>query len=149
MDRNGQKEALIEEGATAVMDGAFARCNEVIKAVIPESVSVIGTAAFNGCDALENVVIPESVTVIRGKAFYGCGALRDVTIPEHVATIGAYAFSDCSNLKSVEMKNKMPPTIGEAVFDVNVAGFKIRVPEESAENYKMAWKEYEAYIVTE
>ena len=67
----------------------------------------------------------------------------------NVAMIGAYAFSDCSNLKSVEMKTKTPPVIGEAVFDANAADFKIRVPAESAADYKVAWKEYETYIVTE
>ena len=52
MDRDEQKEAAIEEGATAIGDGAFTRCNEVISAVIPESVSVIGTAAFSECNSL-------------------------------------------------------------------------------------------------
>lgn len=147
MYRDEKGETVMAEDEAGIKDGAFAGCNTMKSMVIPEGVSVIGTAAFRGCDALARVVLPESVTVIRGKAFHGCRALTGVTIPEYVTMIGAYAFGGCNSLEAVWVEARIPPIIGEAVFDATVPGFGIRVPDGSVAVYKMVWREYEDYIV--
>jgi hypothetical protein len=127
---------VISEGVTAVQDGAFFNCPNLMTVAIPgtvtnfgigifencfalgsvvisNGVSSIGTNMFASCFSLTNVTIPYGVTNIGPAAFYGCG-LSSIVIPDSVTDIGQIAFSGCP-LVQVALPSGLN-TIGQGAF---------------------------------
>ena len=85
------------------------------------------------------------VAKISDNAFYDT-ILKSVTIPATITEIGNQAFANCSNLSAVYCNPKIPPTLGDDVFEGCNSELKIYVPSESIAAYKEAWSAYESKI---
>ena len=90
---------------TAIGNGAFSGCTELVSVVIPNTVTNIEGWAFYYCTSLSSVAIPNSVKCIEEETFRGCSALRTIDIPDSVTTIGRGAFMNCEGLHSVVIPN--------------------------------------------
>ena len=94
---------VIEEGVTAISDGAFRECRLLKSAVFPNSVTTMGESIFFQCSELTSVVLPSSLEVIPQGIFYSCKKLTSVSIPESVKEISATAFAGCNSLPFVNI----------------------------------------------
>ena len=137
------RKIIISDGVTYIYDEAFSGCDSLTEITIPDGVTYIGTSAFSGCVNLAEISIPEGVTYIGQTAFSGSGLL-EITIPKSVTYIGGWAFDGCSSLKSLYCKAVIPPKDGG--FNIHAKAI-IYVPEESVEQYKLAWSENASKIV--
>ena len=72
---------------------------------IPNTVTAIGDGAFRFCSDLLNVTIPNSVTVIGKESFWGCNGLTSINIPGSVSSIGNMAFNYCLGLESIVVED--------------------------------------------
>lgn len=110
------------KSVTAIGNGAFANCVNLIDITIPENISVIGEDAFLGCRGLENVYVNNLerwLTIEYGNDYshpntYGVlhifengKEINTVSIPKTVTSIGDYVFCNFTALYSI--------TIGEGV----------------------------------
>ena len=76
---NGEiKTAVIENGATSIVDRAFYFHMSLESVTIPASVTKIGNEAFNRCVSLSKIDIPVNVTVIGASVFASGDSLTDV-----------------------------------------------------------------------
>lgn len=100
---------------TAIGDGAFSGCEELVRVTIPETVTTIGVSAFSDCTSLENLTVPDSVKSIGNYAFENCGSLTEINIPDGVPVIGDYTFYGCSGLETVTIPASVTQ-IGESAF---------------------------------
>jgi len=121
------KNAVIEDGVTAIGNYAFANCSYLTSVSIPDSVTTIGNSAFSACSSLTSVSIPEVVTRISSYAFYQCSSLTSVSIPDGVTTIGGAAFEECSNLISITIPDRVTIIFDYAFYKCNKLS-KILVP---------------------
>ncbi len=128
----------IGNSVTSIPERCFENCCGLTSVTIPNSVTEIGRDAFAGCTALTSITIPNSVTKIGIYAFFDCAGLTSVTIPESVTLIGDEAFGGCSGLTTVYCYINDPSVFKCQPFVNNVT---IRVPAESVDLYKTAWKE--------
>jgi hypothetical protein len=118
----------ISNSLTAIGDGAFGGCMNLLSVTMPDSVTNIGAAAFSACTSLTNVTmstaasigteafincyalpsisIPNGVTSIGDSAFYSCTSLHNITIPSSVTNLGGGAFSYCSSLTNAILGNR-------------------------------------------
>ena len=108
------RSVIIPESVTSIGRNAFFRCS-ITDVTIPDSVTSIGGSAFARCSGLTSVSIPGSVTSIGNSAFIGCTSLAGLTIPEGVATIENAAFESCSSLTSVTIPSTIT-AMGDSVF---------------------------------
>ena len=74
--------AIIPEGTTKIVEGAFSECTSLVDITIPESVTEIGRCAFFCCTSLKSITIPKSVTKIGEAAFVGCSSLESIVVAE-------------------------------------------------------------------
>lgn len=106
---------IINEGITAIEDGAFADLYYHLSSVtIPGSVS-IGEKAFYRCGGLASVTITGDGAKIGSEAFSSCDDLTSVTITGDGAEIGSQAFSSCSVLASLTFSGDVG-SIGDEAF---------------------------------
>ena len=91
----------IQEGLTAIYEGAFRNMTALTSVSLPESLTAIGFRAFAGCTALEQIRIPAGVKRIENMAFDGCAALKAVELQEGLEEIGGWAFSYCTALETI------------------------------------------------
>lgn len=103
-DRLEEVEKLtLDEGITAIQDGAFAGCTALKSVTLSKKLRYIGDRAFEGCTALCWVTVPAGVIGIGERAFAGCTKLTSIDIPASVSRIGDNAFEKnivCSGLKN-------------------------------------------------
>ncbi len=76
---SGIKSIMIPECITAIEEGAFCGCDNLITVTIPNGITAITESAFRYCQSLNRITIPESVTFIGNYAFFGCGRLALIT----------------------------------------------------------------------
>ena len=117
------KRVTVEDGVTAIGEGMFADCTNLVSIALPSVVTEIGNSAFSGCGSLSSIRLPEGVTRIGSAAFENCsklvslrisasvtgigdGAFRSsglisIVLPEGVTEIGSNAFYGCGSLVSV------------------------------------------------
>ncbi len=94
------RRAVIEDGVTALGQGAFLRCDKMESITIPASVKTIGKTAFGGCSMLSVLVMPEGVTFLGNLAFIDCSSLKEVSLPASLTNIDPSAYSE--NVKTVK-----------------------------------------------
>ncbi len=123
---------------TAIPEGLFKNCTNLLTVSIPEGVKTIGSSSFLGCSNLENVEFGSSVEFIDTKAFDGCNLsfihmpnsvnnlgqscfgnnpLTTVRIPDNLTTIAMNPFTDCSNLVSFTGDNHFVADEGRCLID--------------------------------
>lgn len=92
-DRLGEIQALrLDEGITAIQDGAFAGCANLTSVTLSKSLQYIGNEAFQDCGSLCWVTLPQQLIGIGEKAFSGCTKLTSIVVPGTVGRIGDRAF---------------------------------------------------------
>lgn len=92
-DRLGEIQALrLDEGITAIQDGAFAGCANLTSVTLSKSLQYIGNEAFRDCGSLCWVTLPQQLIGIGEKAFAGCTKLTSIVVPGTVGRIGDRAF---------------------------------------------------------
>ena len=92
-DRLGEIQALrLDEGITAIQDGAFADCANLTSVTLSKSLQYIGNEAFRDCGSLCWVTLPQQLIGIGEKAFSGCTKLTSIVVPGTVGRIGDRAF---------------------------------------------------------
>lgn len=92
-DRLGEIQALrLDEGITAIQDGAFAGCANLTSVTLSKSLQYIGDEAFRDCGSLCWVTLPQQLIGIGEKAFSGCTKLTSIVVPGTVGRIGDRAF---------------------------------------------------------
>ena len=113
-------EIEIPECCTAVLRGAFSKCQSLCKASFSES-TYIGSYAFSGCKSLESIsslsyasegvlsdcislfslTLSPSLESIDEDAFLHCESVSELFIPKNVTRVEALALRGCKNLKRV------------------------------------------------
>ena len=92
-DRLGEIQALrLDEGITAIQDGAFAGCANLTSVTLSKGLQYIGNEAFRDCGSLCWVTLPQQLIGIGEKAFSGCTKLTSIVVPGTVGRIGDRAF---------------------------------------------------------
>mgnify|MGYP004465568727 CR=1 FL=1 len=92
-DRLEEIQALrLDEGITAIQDGAFAGCANLTSVTLSKSLQYIGNEAFRDCGSLCWVTLPQQLIGIGEKAFSGCTKLTSIVVPGTVGRIGDRAF---------------------------------------------------------
>ena len=92
---------VIEDGVTAIGNGAFAQSYNLKTAELGKDVTRIGEDAFAHCSNLESINIPDGVTRIGAYAFAECHELESINIPDGVTAIEVYTFGHCGSLKAL------------------------------------------------
>ncbi len=82
----------LDEGITAIQDGAFAGCANLKSVTLSKGLQYIGDEAFRDCESLCWVTLPQQLIGIGAKAFSGCTKLTSIVIPGTVGRIGDRAF---------------------------------------------------------
>ena len=101
------KNVVIPNGMTSIVDYAFYNRNDITSVFIPNSVTTIRGYAFYGCSNLASAQISNCLTGIWEYAFYGCNNLAAINLPNSVANIGDYAFAYCSSLSSMTVPSNV------------------------------------------
>lgn len=83
---------------SAIVDGAFRRCEDLREVWIPDGIEEIPANAFSGCHRLRRVHLGKKTREIGGHAFYECRRLREVELPDTVEVMGSGIFDWCENL---------------------------------------------------
>ncbi len=72
----------VEEGVTAISDGAFSYCKNLTTVILPNTMGSIGREAFHACKRLSHIIIPAGVFEIREDAFTECPCLDAFQVDE-------------------------------------------------------------------
>ena len=115
MYRNKIKSVVIEDGITAISDGALSGISTLTSVSIPSTVKTIGNSAFSGCTNLTSATIPDGVESIGNSLFSGCSNLQEVIVGDGVTAVGSQVFSGCSKLTDV--------TLGESITSIGYSAF--------------------------
>ena len=79
----------------------------------PYTVTAIGEGAFCVCQDVITITIPDGVSSIGEWSFYNCYGLTSVTLSGSITYIGAEAFEACPNLTSIYVGALTPPELFE------------------------------------
>ena len=89
---------------TAIADGAFSSCTNLVSVTMSAGITTIGNNAFSGCSLLSNVTIPYTVTSIGTGVFSSCTQLQTIKLPS-LSSISDSLFKGCTNLQTIELPN--------------------------------------------
>lgn len=115
---------------TALGDGCFQVCPNLVSVTIPKTVTSIGSMTFNTCENLKSVKFADGINVkaLPNAVFNSCYKLTDVTIPQSVTSLGQYCFDECSSLTSIVIPDGVK-SIDESCFARCHSLKSIKVPE--------------------
>ena len=142
-------DVVIPDGATSIVENAFADATNITSVTIPESVNTIEANAFKGCTGLTSVIISKNVSSISSSAFSGCtnlskvyfnaencakttafnnmGSIKEVSFGNSVTTIPEGLFSGCTSINSVTISNSVT-TIPQGLFSGCSAIGSVTIP---------------------
>ena len=146
-----EKNVVIPETVTKILDEAFKGCKTVEKIVMPSSVTSLGKGVFRdcselkaitlssnirhisecsimNCDSLSVVSLPEGVQTVEKMAFYGCKELQKIVLPDTLYSIGDYAFTDCKRIQSVLLPSRLE-TFGYSSFHNCISLKILNIPQ--------------------
>ena len=123
--QNSIKSCVLPETVTSIENGAFYKCENIIRITIPDEVETIGSYTFYENTSLESIKFPAELKTIEEAAFAACTRLHDIklpskleeiqrrafeetaietiNIPESVTSLSNYAFEFCSGLKTIRI----------------------------------------------
>ena len=82
-----------------ISDGVLEKYNGNEKnVVIPETVTKILDEAFKGCKTVEKIVMPSSVTSLGKGVFRDCSELKAITLSSNIRHISECSFMNCDSL---------------------------------------------------
>lgn len=139
---------VVPDGTEILRPQAFEGCENITSIILPNSLETICNGALTGLQGITTLVIPDSVTTIEGSSsFHQTSSLTTLTIGTGITSIGNMVFYGNPNLTSITIKATTPPVLGSNnnAFD-NTNNSPIYVPEESVEDYKLAWSKYASRI---
>lgn len=141
--------AALPDRITNLDSGVLYDCSMLEAVVLGDRINTGGAALFSGCLKLRGVEFPEDMTMIPSQFFYYCTSLQKVTVGSKVASISSSSFSGCNVMKELVFLSVDPPVGTSGMFSDFAAGFVIRVPNGSGEDYKAAqfWADYAGNIV--
>lgn len=133
---------------TAIGEGAFQNCDEIVSITMPNSVTTIGSSAFVYCQSLTTVNFSENLTSIDDNAFNYCTSLTAPTFPASLTSIGSGAFAYCYSLSPIICQATVPPTAGVEAFLEVPTYATIIVPCASRGAYQLAneWSNFTGII---
>lgn len=139
---------VVPDGTEILRPYAFEGCENITSIILPNSLQTICNGALTGLQGITTLVIPDSVTTIEGSSsFHQTSSLTTLTIGTGITSIGNMVFYGNPNLTSIMISATIPPVLGSNnnAFD-NTNNSPIYVPEESVEDYKLAWSKYASRI---
>ncbi len=98
--QNEITQVVIPEGVTAIGEGAFMRCWNLLKITLPKGIVSIGDYAFSNTE-ITSIELKEGLVSIGDYAFDSCNELVSIILPDGLVSIGKSAFSYCSDLVTV------------------------------------------------
>lgn len=96
--------------------GTFSGMNVLSECVLPESLTAIGNGAFANCKNLVRINIPAGVTLIPKYCFTNCEKLSEINLPEGLTTLNGYSFKNCKALTLAELPSTVT-IIRDEVFN--------------------------------
>lgn len=102
------EKVTIENGVTAIPNGALAGVKKLTEITIPESVKRIGYRAFYGCSSLRIINLPGNLTRIGSDCFTNCTSLEMIYWPEQLSDVDKSAFSNINEDVIVYVKANTP-----------------------------------------
>ncbi len=109
--------AVIPEGVTAIVPGAFEGCRRMFGVTVPNTVTSLATGTFHGCAALQSMTLPfvgiergtpdidfQFGALFVGGAVDGTTPVRQHYLKDNDSTIGTYHIS--TNLVSVTITDE-------------------------------------------
>ncbi|MBR3863881.1 MAG: leucine-rich repeat protein [Clostridia bacterium] len=123
------------DGATAILEKAFACQNDCVSALITKNITRIDKFAFANCDNLESVVFEscdnnEQEIIIGENAFQGCKNLKRVVFSANVTKICERAFENCSSLREIVFeKGCKLKSIAKSAFSRCISLVKVELPD--------------------
>ncbi len=142
----------VGEGVTAIGNGVFRYCANLVSVSLPSTLERMGESAFEGCvrmaadlpDGIENVGegafvncssmetdLPDELTTVGPRAFAGCSGLTG-TLPAGVTELGWGAFENCTGLTGTVTIPEALTAIEPRVF-YGCSGIEALVIPESVE----------------
>ena len=141
---------VLSDNITSFGNWVFGSC-PITEMVIPDSVTFIGDYAFHGCNLLTSITLSNSIETI-GLAAFASTALEEIIIPESIESIGEEAFMNSSNLRNVYLLrdiNEGITTSSPNVFEYCSNDLTIYVPDNSLDEYKSEWSQYNSRIIAD
>lgn len=117
----------IPDSVSAMGNGLFMNCSELITAKIHANVSSLPAYTFSQCAELETVDLSPSLLSIEEAAFNDCKRLSSITLPSELQYIGQDAFSNCEMLQTISFPDNLR-TVDHHAFYFCVSLYQVEVP---------------------
>lgn len=92
----------------------FAGCEKLESVTIENGITAIGDGAFRGCKLLNNVTIPNTAASLGNYAFADCSSLSNFTFGTATYTIGTHFFENCTAMTKLTLPAKWSLTVEDA-----------------------------------
>jgi len=99
--QSGIYNVYIPDSVSAMGNGLFMNCSDLISAQIHANVYSLPADTFSQCTELRTVDLSPSLLAIEESAFSHCQRMSSITLPNELQYIGQDAFSNCERLREV------------------------------------------------
>lgn len=103
---------------------------------MPSQLLTIGDFAFANCTSITDIDFPDGLEYIGDSAFSD-NRVRKIILPDSILEISERAFQKAYNLRAFIIYAVEPPPLGPWAFTNMHESFKIYVPDQSLEDYKI------------
>lgn len=80
----------------AILDNAFAHCENLSSVRLPESIEALHPYAFYNCSELKDIYLPNSISEIGKSSFENCFSLKTFNFPTSLTRIESCSFNECA-----------------------------------------------------